>query len=111
MSEIIKRKAERECHCRGCDVSVPKGSPIIYTYSSRNRGQNIIFCLACANTIGHLAHSTNKRYYLYKQNGDFLCTELSEEAARSTAGDYKKSFKDIEKVLIKTLDGEFEEEV
>lgn len=107
----IKRKAEKERHCNGCDASIAKGSPIIYTHSSLNRGQSSIFCLACANSIGHLAHSTNKRYYLYKQNGDFLCTELSEEAARATAEDYKKSFKDIEKVLIKTLDGEFEEEV
>lgn len=53
--EIVRRKAERESHCRGCDKTLFKGDAIIYTYSHRNRGQNIIFCMSCAELIGKLA--------------------------------------------------------
>ncbi len=53
--DIIKRKAERSSNCRGCDKELVKGDDIIYTYSLRNRGQNIIFCMGCAVIIGNLA--------------------------------------------------------
>ena len=53
--DIIKREALRNCTCRGCDVTIPKGEVVIYTYSLRNRGQHIFFCLDCAKLIGKLS--------------------------------------------------------
>ena len=53
--KIEKRKIERYGFCRGCDVELNKGDDIIYTYSFRNRGQSIIFCLDCAKIIGELS--------------------------------------------------------
>ena len=53
--EITYRLAERDAICRGCDDTLKKGTPLIYTYSTRNRGQNIFFCLECARKIGDLA--------------------------------------------------------
>ena len=50
-----RRKIERSGFCRGCDIELEKGDEIIYTYSFRNRGQSIIFCLDCAIVIGNLA--------------------------------------------------------
>ena len=48
IGEIEARKAERDCFCRGCDKKILKNTePIIYTYSHRNRGQNIIICHDC----------------------------------------------------------------
>ena len=55
---IVKRKALRASFCRGCDKKVVVGEDIVYTYSFRNRGQNIIFCMKCAEDIGNL---TNKK--------------------------------------------------
>ena len=37
---------------RGCVAKINRRDEIIYTYSIRNRGQNILFCLDCANLIG-----------------------------------------------------------
>lgn len=55
MSDSIKRRpAEREAFCRGCDKKIVKGEDLIYTYSFRNRGQNIYFCVGCAKKIGDL---------------------------------------------------------
>lgn len=60
--EIVRRKVERESHCRGCDKTLFKGNVIIYTYSHRNRGQNIIFCMSCAELIGKLVEEiTNEQ--------------------------------------------------
>ncbi len=53
--EIERRQIERKGYCRGCDKTLLKGETIIYTYTFRNRGQSIIFCLKCANIIGGLA--------------------------------------------------------
>lgn len=53
--KIERRKIERSGFCRGCDIGLEKGDEIIYTYSFRNRGQSIIFCLDCATVIGSLA--------------------------------------------------------
>jgi len=53
--DIIRRKAERTCFCRGCGVTMEKGTELIYTYSTLNRGQRILFCLSCAKTIGELS--------------------------------------------------------
>lgn len=51
-----KRIAKGNACCRGCDVMLRKGKDeLIYTYSPRNRGQNILFCLDCAKEIGKLA--------------------------------------------------------
>lgn len=45
------RKMERKGFCRGCDKTLPKGTQIVYTYSWRNRGQNIFFCKDCVDII------------------------------------------------------------
>lgn len=54
--DIVRRPAQRNAFCRACDKTVDKGEEIIYTYSMRNRGQSIIFCLDCAKTIGELSN-------------------------------------------------------
>lgn len=53
--KITKRPVERNAFCRGCDCVIPKGTDVIATYSIRNRGQHIYFCLPCAKDIGQLA--------------------------------------------------------
>ena len=59
--DIIRRKAKNNCYCRGCDKELKRDiDEVIYTYSIRNRGQNIIFCLSCALRIGKLASSLSK---------------------------------------------------
>lgn len=46
------RQAMRTCHCRGCDKEIkPKTEKIIYMYSHRNRGQNIILCEDCVREM------------------------------------------------------------
>jgi hypothetical protein len=61
MSESIKRRpAERNAFCRGCDNTIVKGEDLIYTYSFRNTGQNIYFCVACAKKIGDLVKDAEK---------------------------------------------------
>lgn len=52
--KIQLRPAERTAYCRGCDKELLKGELMISTYSSRNRGQHIHFCLDCAEEIGRL---------------------------------------------------------
>jgi hypothetical protein len=54
--KIVRRPAERKCYCRGCDIAINKGEEMVYTYTHRNRGQSIIFCLNCAVLIGDLGH-------------------------------------------------------
>ena len=56
-NEIERREAKRTCYCRGCDKALHKGDEIIYTYTFRNQGQNIIFCLDCAKIIGELSNA------------------------------------------------------
>lgn len=51
-----RRKVERQGFCRGCDKTLNKGDEIVYTHSHRNRGQNILFCIDCAEKIGGLAN-------------------------------------------------------
>lgn len=53
-NDIVRRQAQRPANCRGCDKDLVVGEDIIYTYSMRNRGQNILFCLDCAKLIGEL---------------------------------------------------------
>lgn len=53
---IVRRQVERQAFCRGCDEIIEKGSEMISTFSYRNRGQNIHFCLKCALEIGVLAN-------------------------------------------------------
>lgn len=54
-SPIEKREAQRKGYCRGCDCQFQPGEQIIATYSWRNRGQHIFFCLPCGEEIGTLA--------------------------------------------------------
>ena len=56
-NEIEKRKIKRDGFCRGCDKELIRDKDeVIYTYSFRNRGQSIIFCMDCAKKIGELAN-------------------------------------------------------
>lgn len=52
--KIKLRPAERTAFCRGCDKEMHKGEYLVATYSHRNRGQSIFFCLECADDIGNL---------------------------------------------------------
>lgn len=58
--DINRRQAQREAFCRGCDDKIEKGEEMISTYSIRNRGQNIYFCLKCAKDIGEKENNGNK---------------------------------------------------
>lgn len=53
--DIKRREAQRDAFCRGCDKTIKKGEDMITTYSFRNRGQHIHFCLSCAKVIGEMA--------------------------------------------------------
>lgn len=53
--DLTRRPLERAAYCRGCDDEMSKGTEVIATYSWRNRGQHIYFCLTCSATIGKLA--------------------------------------------------------
>jgi hypothetical protein len=54
--QIVRRKtASHAASCRGCDECMPKGTEVVSTFSWRNRGQNIYFCIPCAQIIGQLA--------------------------------------------------------
>lgn len=57
---IERRQAERKAYCRGCDKTIQRGEEIISTYSFRNTGQYIHFCLGCAKLIGDLSCQTTK---------------------------------------------------
>ena len=73
--EIERREAQRTCFCRGCDKELKKGTEIVYTYSIRNRGQSIIFCLDCAKIIGELVATD---YYSIENtvtNTDCFCSD------------------------------------
>ena len=57
------RKIERDGFCRGCDKLVSKGDVIFYVYSSRNRGQSIIFCIECTTKIGEMVGEAQSRQF------------------------------------------------
>ena len=55
MNEGINlRPAKRVAFCRGCDKEIQIGEELITTYSFRNRGQHIYFCMDCAKKISVL---------------------------------------------------------
>lgn len=54
--DLTRRPIERTAYCRGCDKEMSKGEEVVSTYSWRNRGQYIYFCLKCAKDIGELAN-------------------------------------------------------
>lgn len=56
--DIERRQAQRKAFCRGCDKIIAQGEDMVSTYSFRNRGQHIHFCLECARAIGKLASET-----------------------------------------------------
>lgn len=37
--------------CRGCDEELPINTRVFYTYSHRNRGQHVLFCMNCLEKI------------------------------------------------------------
>lgn len=46
------RKSKQNSYCRCCDKEMLKDKDtIVYMYSIRNRGQNIILCLDCIKEI------------------------------------------------------------
>lgn len=46
------RKVQRTAYCRGCDKELIRNvDNIIYMYSSRNTGQNIIICEGCVRKM------------------------------------------------------------
>lgn len=57
---IERRVAKRSAFCRGCDKAIERGEEMISTYSFRNTGQYIHFCLDCAKLIGELSCQTIK---------------------------------------------------
>lgn len=52
---IQRREAQRDAFCRGCDKKIKRGDEMISTYSFRNTGQHIHFCLKCAQQMGEMA--------------------------------------------------------
>jgi uncharacterized protein YlaI len=61
---FIIRKAERKAYCRGCDKTISVGEDVFYTYSFRNRGQNILICLDCFDDM------TNKHQKFKEEQND-----------------------------------------
>lgn len=55
--EIDLREAKRNCYCRGCDVVIQRGETMIATYSSRNTGQYIYFCIDCVKEMNKLINN------------------------------------------------------
>lgn len=50
------RKSKQNSYCRCCDKEMIKDKDtIVYMYSIRNRGQNIILCLDCIEEISAAA--------------------------------------------------------
>tara|TARA_R110000782_G_scaffold251407_1_gene338970 strand:+ start:873 stop:1796 length:924 start_codon:yes stop_codon:yes gene_type:complete len=106
--EIVKRKIQRDGFCRGCGFTIDKGTEIIYTYSSANRGQNIIFCLPCAKHIGGLA---NKERLNLRDNTSFIkntfginVTDFSKILGISKTTAYKYLDGDVPDSSIETID-------
>lgn len=66
------RPAQREAHCRGCDKIIRRGEDMFATYSSRNRGQSIYFCLTCVDLITAMktAYEADRPPELVDTNGD-----------------------------------------
>ena len=55
MSNLNFRKAKRDCFCRGCDRLLEKNlDDLVSTYSFRNRGQHIYFCISCVREMFRL---------------------------------------------------------
>lgn len=55
--DIKFRPIERKAFCRGCDKTMERGEMVVSTYSFRNRGQDIYFCIPCSKEIGRLANT------------------------------------------------------
>ena len=56
MNSLEYREAKKNCFCRGCDVELEKGTKMIATYSFRNRGQHIYFCIECVKEMNGLIY-------------------------------------------------------
>lgn len=72
MKEIERRGLKRPAYCRGCDKKMYVGEDVISTYSIRNRGQHIYFCLDCGKLIGDLSKDIilTTQPFLFKNNCD-----------------------------------------
>lgn len=51
MPNFELRKVQRAACCRVCDRVLTPKDDIMYTYSTRNRGQNILICFDCIREI------------------------------------------------------------
>ena len=58
--DIELRNAQREAFCQGCDMSIIPGERMLSTYSMRNRGQNIFFCIGCSEEIKRLLNEEGR---------------------------------------------------
>lgn len=54
MNNLEYREAKKDCFCRGCDILLEKGTKMVATYSHRNRGQYIFFCVECIKQMNDL---------------------------------------------------------
>lgn len=91
MSDIVKRKLQRVAFCRGCDDEMKSGTEVISTYSFRNRGQHIYFCLNCAQTIGTLVKT--KQMILIRNNVDgYPSTQTINEPFKESLVDYFNAY-------------------
>lgn len=53
---LERRQMERDAFCRACDKVIKRNTEeAIVWYSWRNKGQHIMICLPCSQTIGEMA--------------------------------------------------------
>ena len=63
---IDYRLAKQNSFCRVCDKTNRRGKDmVIYIYSHRNRGQNILICEDCARKIEAIVEGENSSRYVY----------------------------------------------
>lgn len=54
MAKPEYRQAQRDANCRVCDKEVSRGTEAVFWYSYRNRGQHIVICPNCVETLYNL---------------------------------------------------------
>lgn len=91
--EIERRPCQRSAYCRGCDSVIGKGQEMVSTYSWRNRGQHIHFCLGCAEVIGGLAGAKLEPLTV-REFLDIVSESTEFEAYRGEEGDERNYLDD-----------------
>ena len=70
------RLAKRDCYCRGCDKVLKRDTDMLLaTYSFRNRGQYIYFCVDCVKEMNKLIEDKEKEIR-YNHNESFASFKL-----------------------------------